>query len=95
MNIPSVKPVINWRGLVSKKGMYPIHVRIYIYGQSRRYYAVDIPQKVRLDQWTDKEDAWVSNTHPFAFEINTRIQDLKSKINVQAPIELTTARRKA
>jgi hypothetical protein len=34
------------------------------------YYPVKVPQKVREEQWNGKPNAWIKNTHPFAFEIN-------------------------
>jgi site-specific recombinase XerD len=84
MYIPTVTPVINWRNEERKKGVYPIHLRVYIYGEPRRYYPIKVPLKVSLEQWTGREAAWVSNTHPYAFEINNRICEMRSKI-----VELT------
>lgn len=63
MYIPSVTPVINWRNQKRKKGVYPIHLCVYITGQTRRYYPVQVPQKVRLDQWTGNDGCWVKNTN--------------------------------
>jgi integrase len=80
MIIPVVTPVINWRGQINKKGLYPIHLRVYINPEPNRYYPVKIPLKVRLDQWSGKEGIWIKDNHPFAFEINTKIAEMKSKI---------------
>ena len=80
MNIPVVTPVINWRNARNIKEVYSIHLRIYIHPHPSRYYAIKMPQKVRLEQWTGKEGSWVKNTHPFSFEINNRIAELKAKI---------------
>ena len=80
MNIPVATPVINWRNAVNKKGLYPIHLRIYIHPHPSRYYPIKVPQKAGLEHWTGKEGAWVKNTHPYAFEINNRISELKAKI---------------
>lgn len=80
MNIPVVTPVINWRNAKNIKGAYSIHLRIYIHPHPSRYYAIKMPQKVSLEQWTGKEGSWVKNTHPFSFEINNRIAELKAKI---------------
>lgn len=80
MNIPIVTPVINWRNQKNNKGLYSIHLRIYLHPEPYRYYPVKIPAKVRLDQWTEIDGVWVSNSHPFAFEINTRIAEIKGKI---------------
>lgn len=81
MNLPTVTPLINWRNEKTKSGLYPIHLCVYLPGESRRYYPIKVPQKVKLEQWTGREAAWVSNTHPFAFEINNRISELRSKIH--------------
>lgn len=80
MNIPVTTPVINWRNEKNKKGLYSVHMRIYIHPQPCRYYPIKIPQKVRIEQWSGKEGGWVRNTHPYSFEINNRIKELKSKI---------------
>lgn len=81
MNIPVVTPIINWRNAVNVTGMYSIHLRIYLHPQPSRYYPVKTPQKVRLEQWTGKDGCWVKNTHPFSFEINNRIAEIKTKIS--------------
>lgn len=80
MHIPIATPVINWRNAANVTGLYSIHLRIYIHPQPSRYYLIKTPQKVRLEQWTGKDGNWVKNTHPFFFEINNRISELKAKI---------------
>jgi site-specific recombinase XerD len=80
MNIPIVVPILNWRNKINKSGVYPIHLRIYIHPEPHRYYPVKLPGKVPPDQWTGIEGVWVCNKHPFAFEINTRIAEIKGKI---------------
>jgi len=42
---------------------------------------VKVPQKIDPDQWIGREGAWVNNTHPFAFEINLRIGEMRNKIH--------------
>jgi hypothetical protein len=80
MNIPVATPIINWRNAINKKGFYAIHLRVYIHPQPCRYYPIKVPQKVMLEHWVGKDGGWIKNTHPFAFEINTRIAELKAKI---------------
>jgi len=80
MNIPVATPIINWRNAINKGGLYPVHLRVYIHPLPCKYYTVRLPQKVRLEEWQIKEGSWVKNTHPFAFEINTRLSELKGKI---------------
>lgn len=80
MNIPVATPVINWRNAINKKVLYAIHLRMYIHPQPCRYYPIKVPQKVRLEHWVGKDGGRVKNTHPFAFEIKTRITELKAKI---------------
>jgi integrase len=80
MNIPVATPVINWRNAVNKKGLYPIHLRVYIHPHPCRYYPIKVPQKAGLGHWAGKDPVWIKNPHPFAFEINNRIAELKAKI---------------
>lgn len=76
MNIPTLDVVWNWRNQKNVSGLYSIHLRITI-DRDSKYYKIPIPQKVSLLQWADKEDAWVKN-HPFAFEINNKINEKKT-----------------
>jgi integrase len=73
----SVEPLINYRKNVNKSGLYPIHLRVTI-NRVQRYYQIKVPQKVSLGQWTGKNDSWIKNTHPFAFEINNKIIEKKA-----------------
>jgi integrase len=75
----TVEPVINYRNKKNKKGLYSIHLRITI-KRVQRYYEIKVPQKVRLDQWNNKPDLWVNNSHPYAFEINNRIIEKKMQV---------------
>jgi hypothetical protein len=70
--------VINWRAAVNKKGLYAIHLRVYIHPDRSRYYLSKC-RKSGLEQWTGKDGSWLKNTHPFAFEINNRIAELKAR----------------
>jgi site-specific recombinase XerD len=80
MNLPTISVLLNWRNETNASGLYSIHLRITIDRESR-YYKIPIPQKVSPAQWTGKDDAWIKATHPFAFEINNKIQEKKTIIN--------------
>lgn len=80
MHLPSINVILNWMNLKNKSGLYSIYLRITIDRESK-YYTIPVPQKVSYDQWNGKEDAWVKNNHPFAFEINNKIREKKEIIN--------------
>jgi site-specific recombinase XerD len=80
VSIPSVGVVMNWRNENNKSGLYPVHIRIK-QGNVARYFRVPAPIKIRKDQWAGKEGAWVKQNHPFAFEINNKIIEIKGLIN--------------
>jgi integrase len=80
VRMPCIGVVLNWRGEPHKSGLYPVHVRIKI-GNTARYYNVPVPQKIRKEQWIGKDDSWVKGSHPFAFEINNKIIEIKASIN--------------
>jgi site-specific recombinase XerD len=77
MLIPQIAVVLNWRNEKNKKGLYSIHLRITIDRHSR-YFKIEVPQKVSVDQWQGSEDSWVKASHPFSFEINSKIREKKS-----------------
>lgn len=70
-------PIINYRNKTNKSGLYSIHLRVTI-NREQRYYEIKVPQKVRLDQWTDRPEAWVKDSHEYAFEINNKIIEKKT-----------------
>lgn len=80
MIIPSVSVVFNWRKEPNTSGLYSVYLRISI-ERSSRYFKIPIPQKIRTDQWAGKENAWVKNSHPFAFEINNKITEKRLVVN--------------
>lgn len=80
VSIPSIAVVMNWRNENNKSGLYPVHIRIK-QGNFARYYRVPTPIKIRHDQWAEKEGAWIKQNHPFAFEINNKIIEIKGLIN--------------
>lgn len=79
VSIPSIGVVLNWRNEKNKSGLYPVHIRIKK-GNMARYHKVPLPQKIRKDQWAGKDDGWVKPNHPFAFEINNKIVEIKASI---------------
>jgi len=76
----SVEPVINYRNQTNLKGLYSIHLRVII-NRIPKYYEIKVPRKIRLDEWSNKHDHWVSVSHEFAFEINHRIIEKKRVVN--------------
>lgn len=80
VRMPCIGVVMNWRNEKNKSGLYPIHIRIKI-GNTARYYKIPIPQKIKNEQWSGKENSWVKFSHPFAFEINNLIGEKKALIN--------------
>ncbi len=79
VKMPCVAAVLNWRNENNKSGLYPVHIRIKI-GNTARYYHVPVPQKIKKEQWSGKDNNWIKPTHPFAFEINNRIVEVKANI---------------
>ena len=77
MKLPNIGIVFNWRNQVNISGLYPIHLRIQI-DQYSRYYRIEVPKKITFDDWSGKDDCWVKDTHPFAFEINNKIREKKN-----------------
>lgn len=73
--MPQYTPMWNYRGTVNKCGLYPIHIELYVSRTKRRYYEIQVPQKVAASEWSGRDDAWVKITHPFAFEINNQVRD--------------------
>lgn len=68
----TITPKHNFRNKVNVSGRYPIHLCVYINGK-RKYYEVQVPQKVPLCDWTGRSQCWVKITNPFSFLINNEI----------------------
>ncbi|HEY4967057.1 MAG TPA: phage integrase SAM-like domain-containing protein [Puia sp.] len=75
----SVTPLINFRNKTNSNGFYSIYLRVTI-NRQQRYYKVKIPQKVTLKQWSGETDQWIRNSHPYAFEINNKINEKKTVV---------------
>ncbi len=73
--MPTYLTVWNYRGKTNQCGLYPIHIELYVSRTQRRYYEIQVPQKVTKNEWSGKDDGWVKISHPFAFEINNQIRD--------------------
>lgn len=72
----TVEILHNYRNKINKGGLYPIHLRVTI-DRVQEYYPINVPKKIANSEWKGKPDNWVSNTHPFAFEINNKIIEKK------------------
>lgn len=78
MRLPTYTPVWNWRNAKNAKQRYRLHICIYLNGQ-RRYAEIPTPQNVAKNEWCDRNNSWVKNTHPYAFEIN---QEIKQRLDL-------------
>ena len=75
--MPTIAIVLNWRNQTNKSGLYPLHIRIGL-NDNYRYYKIDTSTKVKLSEWSGQEDAWVKQSHSFAFEINNKIREKRT-----------------
>lgn len=80
MSIPHIAIVLNWRNQVNKSELYSVHLRVKI-GEDARYYKIETPQKISLEEWSGKENNWVKPCHPFSFEINNKIIEKKTLLH--------------
>lgn len=82
MKLPTVTIVFNRLNSKNKTGMYSLHLRITIERNSK-YVPIPLPQKISTSDWNAKHkgDCYVKNSHPFAFEINQKIIEMKNKAN--------------
>ena len=79
MSLPTTAVILNRRRLANKSGRYPVHIRITI-GRQSKYRSIPTPEKVTTEQWSGNDDFWVNTTHPYNFEINTKIREEKTAI---------------
>ncbi len=80
MLIPRISVLLNWRNKTNVSGLYYAFIRIKIYNTAR-YYRIEVPQKIHPGEWNGKDDQWVKTSHPFSFEINSKIREKKNIIN--------------
>lgn len=80
MHLPSISVVFNRQGLKNKTKLYSIYIRITLNRQSK-YIRIKTPSKITDDQWSGKENSWIRNSHPFAFEINEKIRATLEVLN--------------
>ena len=49
--MPTYLTVWNYRGKTNQCGLYPIHIELYVSRTQRRYYEIQVPQKVTENEW--------------------------------------------
>lgn len=69
----SLKPVFNRHGQKNKSGKYTISIKVTI-DRKTAYLNPKLP-KISKEQWTDKPNKWVKDTHPNHFLYNKTIQE--------------------
>jgi len=72
--------LLNWRNKTNVSGLYYAFIRIKI-DNTARYYRIEVPKKIQLEEWSGKDDQWVKSSHPFSFEINNKIREKKNIIH--------------
>jgi site-specific recombinase XerD len=80
MNLPTISVVLNWMKLTNKTGVYPVYLRITI-GRQSKYYTIPILKKIANNQWSGTDGGWVKNTHPYYFEINSKIREKRDIVD--------------
>lgn len=80
VRMPCVAAVLNWRNENNKSGLYSVHIRVKI-GNNARYYHVPIPQKIKKDQWSGKDNNWIKPTHPLLLRSTTRSSNVFDSLN--------------
>jgi site-specific recombinase XerD len=73
--MPSYRVMWNYRRMTNQSGLYKIHIEINLNRKGdRKYEEIKVPEKIGKQHWSGKENSWVKNTHPYAFEINEAIK---------------------
>lgn len=82
MKMPTVTPILNYRNRKNKCSTYPIHLRITL-NRASIYLPIPTPQNISVQDWNvkSKGEIYIKNSHPFAFEINQKIIELKNRAN--------------
>jgi integrase len=76
--MPSYSPVWNYRNRVNIAERYMVHICIYL-NRKRDYHPINTPLNISKSEWTGKVNAWIKNTHPYAYQIN---EEIKRTLNV-------------
>ncbi|MEM7551660.1 MAG: site-specific integrase [Bacteroidota bacterium] len=75
--MPSISIVFNRNNRKNKSGLYSIDIRV-IQDRKIKYYPVGV--KVDKKHWRGKDNQWISDSHPYGYEINTKIRKKKATI---------------
>lgn len=67
----SFKAIVNKNNVRNKNGRHTIYIRITV---DRRSRYISIGEKIDEKHWAGKENKWIKETFPFAFELNSLIQ---------------------
>lgn len=78
----SYKAVFNKDNRKNKTGFYSIQIRVTVDRQTR-YFSLDL--KIEEKHWAGKENRWIKDSSPFAFEMNSLIN---KKIDALRKFEL-------
>ena len=65
------KAIVNKNNVRNKNGRHTIYIRITVDRQSKY---ISIGEKIDEKFWSGKENKWIKETYPFAFELNSLIQ---------------------
>ena len=58
-----------------------MYISVYLPDEPVRYYIVPVPKKIALHEWLGGYNHWVSDGHPFYFEINSKIAEMVARLN--------------
>jgi site-specific recombinase XerD len=67
----SYKAILNKNNIRNKSGRFTVFIRITVDRRSK-YFKTE--EKVEEKFWSGKENKWIKDTHPFAFELNSVIR---------------------
>src|SRR5688572_19643834 len=67
----SYKAILNKNNRRNKSGKHSIFIRIIV-DKKAKYF--NTGEKVDISFWSGKENKWVKDSHPFAFELNALIK---------------------
>lgn len=67
----SYKAIVNKNNRFNKTGLHSIYIRITVDG---RYKDLKTGEKIHTNFWNGKENKWVKDSCPFAFELNALIR---------------------